>query len=204
MKTISIIGAGSHTRSSLNLLIQQFKNNKFLIYDDSFELNNDEFIHEIKLIGKIKDIQTDSLIFLSVGDNKQRATYFKKFNNQLLKENLCHENTIIEKYAKLGDANQLFANVYINSYAIIGDNNIINTSAILEHEVTIGNHNHISVGAKLCGRAKIGSNCMIGAGAIIIDKISICDNVIIGAGAVVSKDITSSGTYVGVPARRIK
>ena len=100
--------------------------------------------------------------------------------------------------------NQLFANVYINSYSTIGNNNIINTSAILEHEVTIGNHNHISVGAKLCGRAKIGNNCMIGAGAIVIDKISICDNVIIGAGAVVSKDITSSGTYVGVPARKIK
>ena len=37
-----------------------------------------------------------------------------------------------------------------------------------------------------------------------IDKISVCDNVIIGAGAVVIEDIMEAGTYVGIPAKRIK
>jgi len=204
MKTISIIGAGSHTRSSINLLKQKFTKSSFLIYDDSFDIHNEEFIHNIKLVGKIKDIKTTSLVFLSLGDNKQRASSFQGFNTQLIKENIFHKSAVVEDYIQLGNANQIFANVYINSYATIGDNNIINTSAILEHEVIIGSHNHVSVNAKLCGRVKIGNNCMIGAGAVIIDKISICDNVTIGAGAVVSEDITSSGTYVGVPARKIK
>ena len=42
-----------------------------------------------------------------------------------------------------------------------------------------------------------------GAGSTVIDHISICDNVMIGAGAVVVKDIMESGTYVGIPARKV-
>ena len=37
-----------------------------------------------------------------------------------------------------------------------------------------------------------------------MDKIKICSDVIIGAGAVVNKDIVEAGTYVGVPAYRLK
>jgi serine acetyltransferase len=44
----------------------------------------------------------------------------------------------------------------------------------------------------------------IGTNAAVLPGINICDNVIIGAGAVVNKDITDPGTYVGVPARKIK
>ena len=204
MKTISIIGAGSHTRSSINLLKQVFKKYDFNIFDNSFESNIEEYIHDIKLVDNINNISTNNVLFLSMGDNKQRMFYFNKFNKQVVKKNLFHKTSYCEQNIKLGMSNQIFANVYINSYVNIGDNNIINTSAIIEHEVQIGDHNHISIGAKLCGRVKIGNGCMIGSGAIIIDKVSLCDDVIIGAGAIVVKNITESGTYVGIPARRIK
>ena len=204
MKTISIIGAGSHTRSSINLLNQQFEEANFQIFDDSFDINNEEFIHGIKLSGKLEDIKNNDLVFLSIGDNVKRAYYFNKLNSRLIQLNLFHRNSYRENILEIGISNQIYSNVYINSYVKIGNNNIINTSAILEHEVSMGNHNHISIGAKLCGRSKIGNNCLIGAGAIIIDKITICDNVIIGGGSVVIKNITLPGTYVGNPIRKVK
>jgi len=204
MKNISIIGSGSHTRSSINLLKQNYKKYNFNIFDDSFDHNIEEYIHGIKLVGNIEDISVESLVFLSIGDNKKRAFYFNMLNKQILRENLFHETSFFEKSIVIGISNQIFANVYINSYVKIGDNNIINTATVLEHEVVIGNHNHISVGVKLCGRVTIGDNCMIGASTTIIDKISICDNVVVGAGAIVIKNITESGTYVGIPVRKIK
>jgi len=204
MKTISIIGSGGHTRSSLNILKQNHQKYNFNIFDDSYNSNMVEYIDDIQLLGNIKDVPSDSLVLVSIGDNKNRALYFDKFSNQLLKENLFHKTSILEKNVKIGISNQIFAHAYINSYSKIGNNNIINTSSILEHEVVIGNHNHISISAKLCGRVSIGDNCLIGASATIIDKIVICDNVIVGAGAVVTKNITEPGTYVGIPARKIK
>jgi len=204
MNHIAIIGAGSHTRSSINLLRQYFENVALSIYDDSYNTYEKEYIHNIKLIGSIKDISKREKLFLSIGDNKIREEFYIKYNKYIIEDNLFHSTSCKENNISLGKSNQVFANVYINSYVEIGNNNIINTSAILEHEVKIGSHNHISVGAKLCGRVKIGNRCLIGAGAVIIDKISICNDVIIGAGAVVVKDICESGTYVGNPARKIK
>ncbi len=204
MTKVTIIGAGGHARSSINLLKHCLPDAACEILDESFTKDANEYIADIKVTGKIKEVRSDSSVFLSVGDNRKRKILFEQFAKQVIKQNLFHKTTTIEEHVEIGDSNQFFAHSYINSYTIIGDNNIINTSSIIEHEVNIGSHNHISIGAKVCGRVTIGNGCMVGAGAIIVDKVSICDNVIVGAGAVVIKDITENGTYVGIPARKIK
>ena len=63
---------------------------------------------------------------------------------------------------------------------------------------------HIAVGAHLAGTVHIGTETFVGAGATIINNTSVCDHCIIGAGAAVVKDIAEEGTYIGVPAKRIK
>jgi len=56
----------------------------------------------------------------------------------------------------------------------------------------------------ISGNVTINEKVYIGTGTVVLEKINICSNVTIGAGAVVTKDITEPGTYVGVPAVRIK
>ncbi|NMB64651.1 MAG: hypothetical protein GYA16_07255 [Spirochaetes bacterium] len=94
--------------------------------------------------------------------------------------------------------------MHIGPFCKIGDNNIINNGAIIDHEVSIGNHCHLAPNSTISGRTLIGDYVFLGVGATIIDKLKVCSNVTIGAGAVVTKDITEPGTYVGVPAVRIK
>lgn len=204
MNSIAILGAGGHTRSSINLLRSNYADHTYAIFDDSFDSKNPETINDIDLRGKPADIKDNEKIFLSIGDNKKRAEYFNIYNNRIIKKNLFHKTSFIENNVKIGLSNQIFANAYINSNVKIGSNNIINSGSLIEHESIIGDHNHISVSSVVCGRVKIGNFCMIGANSTIIDKISICDNVIIGAGSVVVKDITVPGTYAGNPARKIK
>ena len=205
MNKVAIIGAGGHTRSSINLLLNYYDSNDISIYDDSFvKGNKQEIVNAIPLIGNIDDIKSNQSIFLSVGDNSLRKQYFLKFKDQIIKNTIFHSDSLQEKDATFGVSNQIFAHSCINSQVIIGDNNIINTGAIIEHETALGNHNHIAVGVIICGRSTIGNMCLIGAGAVVVDKISICDNVIIGAGSVVIRDIKDAGTYVGNPAKKIK
>ena len=201
---IAIVGSGSHTRSSINLLLNYFDSDDICIYDNSFVKDKQEIINSIPLIGSINDIGLEQDIFLSIGDNNLRKKYFLKFKNKIIRNTISHSDSLQEKDVIFGIANQVFAHSYINSQVVIGDNNIINTGAIIEHEAVVGNHNHISIGVKICGRSTIGNMCLIGAGAIILDKLSICDNVIIGAGSVVIRDINDAGTYAGNPAKRIK
>jgi sialic acid synthase SpsE len=84
---------------------------------------------------------------------------------------------------------------------MVGVNSTINNNVLIEHDSRIGDHCHISTGAIVNGDCTIGDQCFVGSGAIINHGINIVGGCVIGSGSVVVKDITQSGTYVGVPAR---
>jgi len=110
--------------------------------------------------------------------------------------------------------------VEIQKGVVIGERCKIQSHAFICELVVIGNDCFISHGAmfindlfssggpargnKLLWKStKIGNNVSIGTNATIL-PVSITDNVVIGAGAVVTKDITSSGFYVGNPAKKLR
>ena len=105
---------------------------------------------------------------------------------------------------QIGVGSVIMANAVINPSAHIGAHCIINTASVVEHDNHVGDFTHISVGAKLGGTVSVGAHTWVGIGATVINNVSICDHCMIGAGAVVIRDIKESGTYVGVPARKIK
>ena len=96
------------------------------------------------------------------------------------------------------------AGAVINCSTRIGRGCIINTSSSIDHDNDIGDYVHISPGAHLAGSVTVGELSWIGIGASVINNISITSDSIVGAGAVVVQNVTEQGTYVGVPARRIK
>ena len=96
------------------------------------------------------------------------------------------------------------ANAVINADTKIGKGCIINTAATIDHDGNIADFVHLSPGVHIAGTVNIGANTWVATGASIINNLDICDDCIIGAGAVVVKDIKEQGTYLGVPARRIK
>lgn len=51
---------------------------------------------------------------------------------------------------------------------------------------------------------RLGDNVVIGANSVVVGPVEICDNVVIGAMSLVNRSITEPGTYVGVPAKRIR
>lgn len=104
----------------------------------------------------------------------------------------------------IGSGSVIMANAVINPYAQIGEHCIINSGATVEHDNIIGDFVHVSVKAGLAGTVRIGKRAWIGVGATVSNGVSICQDCMIGAGAIVVKNIEVPGTYVGVPAHRIK
>jgi len=80
---------------------------------------------------------------------------------------------------------------------------IVNTNATVDHDCVLGDDVHVASGATLSGGVVVGDRCMIGTGANLIHAVRLCADSLIGAGATVVHDITTPGTYVGTPARRI-
>jgi UDP-3-O-[3-hydroxymyristoyl] glucosamine N-acyltransferase len=120
---------------------------------------------------------------------------------------------IIEDYVTIGNNVVLQGNVKIASGSTIRDGcilkhgTIITNGALLKRNVFMG-PNTITLGGthkrETIHGTVIGENCYIGGGSQIAANTKICDNVVVGALTFVNKDITEPGTYVGIPAKKIK
>jgi acetyltransferase-like isoleucine patch superfamily enzyme len=95
----------------------------------------------------------------------------------------------------------------VQSHAFICELVTIGEDCFIGHGVMFVNDT-FSTGGPARGRrdlwreTRIGNRVSIGSNATIM-PVKICDDVVIGAGSVVTKDITTSGTYAGNPARRL-
>lgn len=204
-----LIGGGGHCHSVIESIerndlftiaaisdIPSKKGAKVLDYRIDF---SDEDILQIKF--------PDLKYLITIGQIKTPLPRIKMF--EFLKSHnlplavICDPSAVISKRSILGEGTVVLRNCFINTGVSIGVNCIINTSAMVEHDSKIGNHTHISTGAIVNGDCTIGDECFIGSGAIISNGVSVCSNTLVGAGSVVFKNITSPGTYIGNPARKV-
>ena len=195
-----IIGAGGHGKVCSEIAsLNGFRHIIFL--DDSAEKSavtagkTDEFTKYIE----------DHCFFVALGSNQLRQTFAESIINaggELV--SLIHPGSTISPSAVIRPGAVVMAGVVINADAEIGKCAIVNTASSLDHDNVLSDYTHIGVGAHLAGTVHIGERTFIGAGVTIINNISVCGDCVVGAGATVIKNITQPGTYVGVPAKRIK
>lgn len=201
---IVVYGCGGHARSIVNAVLEIDENATVIMVDECAKYN--EIIMGCRVV-KEYVLSVNENYIVAIGDNKKRKEVCEKLRKQ---SNCANRITIISPYAVIGNGAKIArgafvgAKAYIGPLAEIGENTIINTASIVEHEVIIGDYTHIAPNVTICGRTVIGNNVFCGAGSIIVDGVSICDNVILGAGTVVKESISEAGTYVGVPARKIR
>lgn len=211
MKDIVIYGAGGFGRE-VQWLIERI-NEKSLEWnilgyiDDSLEKGT--FVDGYQVIGDSKWLQIrDSELYIAcaIGNSAIRKAAFDKImsNKKLICPNLIDPSALISKKVEMGKGNIICAGTIITIDIILNDFNVINLKCTVGHDTEIGSFVTLYPSVNLSGHVKIGDNCEIGTGAQIIQGKKICDEVIIGAGSVVIRDITESGTYVGVPTNRKK
>ena len=204
-KKLIILGASGHGGVLLDLaLLCEYEVLGFL--DDNpktWENGGYPVLGSIEKVKEYYEIYGDSLEFIiGIGANEVRKRIDKE--QALPWATLIHPTAVVGRQVVLGEGTVVMANAVINPCASIGRHCIVNTASVIEHDDVIADYVHISVGAKLGGTVSVGEQTWVGIGAVVNNNISVYNRCIIGAGAVVVKDIKESGTYVGVPARKIK
>ena len=200
-----IIGASGHGKVVADTALKMNRWQQIAFLDD------DETIKSsmgIDVIGKSHDAFiyiNDYDIFVAIGTNKTR----EKIQSQLEMEGaniptLIHPSAIIGEKVEIERGTVIMAGVIINCCSKIGRGCIVNTGATIDHENVIEQYVHISPGVHLAGTVKVGKATWLGIGSVVSNNINITSGCIIGAGAVVIRDITEAGTYVGVPATKLK
>ncbi len=202
MDQLLIIGASGHGKVVADIASKNgYK--KILFFDDNKYL---KMCGDYLVVGDtdcINDYEGD--IFVAIGNNLIRRKIIKRIESQGRNiPVLIHPNSVIAKDVSIGSGTVVVAGAIINPGTQIGKGCIINTASSVDHDCIIRSFTHISVGAHVAGTVIVGSRSWIGVGAVISNNLELCSDCMIGAGAVVINDINQKGTYVGVPAKRIK
>lgn len=201
MNRLIIIGAGGHGKVIADAALKNGYTN--ICYIDDHATGD---VMGFPIIGTTADIEClndGSMDFIiGIGNNAVRKELAEKY--QVNWVSIVHPSAQIAFNVRIGRGTVVMANAAVNACATIGEHCIINTGAIVEHDNVIENYVHISPNVALGGTVRIGSLTHVGIGATVKNNTDICSGCTIGAGAVVIKNITEPGTYVGVPARKIK
>lgn len=202
-KSVVIIGASGHGKVIADIIVNS--GDKVLGFlDDADDVQGKKIIG-FPVLGKIADY-----------DNYRDCEFVIAIGNPYIREKIAielpvrwytaiHPTAVISSLdVEIGEGTVIMANSVVNPSARIGKHCIINTGAIVEHDNILEDYVHLSPNVTLAGIVKVGKSTHIGAGSCTKQVINIASDCVIGAGSVIVKDITESGTYVGVPARKIK
>ena len=202
-KDVVIIGAGGHAKVIADIILCS-GDNLVGFLDDDVSKQGQTIYKDHKVIGRIEGYSNfrDCSFIIAIGDNKTRAKIAEELKVDWY--TAIHPSAVIADTVKIGVGTVVMAGVVINVDTIIGKHCIINTSATIDHDNIIGDFVHISPGAHLAGTVSIGDYSWIGIGVVVINNINISKDIIVGANSTVLKNIGEFGTYVGVPARKVK
>lgn len=200
LNKVIVIGAGGHARVIADI-IQQSGDVVLGFLDDNVK----GMVMGLPVLGKIDgalNYNNETSFVIGIGDNKIRKRIAEQYH--LNWYTAIHPAAVVASDTVIKEGTVLMAGAILNTGAHIGRHCIINTSAVIEHDNNIADYVHVSPHATLCGTVSIGKLTHIGSGATIINNLSVTHDSIIGAGAVVVNDIRKPGTYIGVPAKKIK
>lgn len=146
-------------------------------------------------------------VAIAIGNAKVRKMLAEKIssNKNLSFPNLIDPAVIYdEEEVTLGEGNIICGGTIMTVNINIGNFNIINLDCTIGHDDVLNNYITIYPSVNVSGNVIVDDCTEIGTGTQIIQGLSVNGNTIIGASAAVVKSIEESGTYVGVPVKKIK
>ena len=201
MRDLVIIGAGGHGRVIADIAQKLGTYATISFLDDG----NAKETMGLPIVGITSDVEkyVDTAdIFVAIGNSKVRGGFIERLLAMGANvPTLIHPSAIIGTCVEIGVGTAIMAGAVINPCSKLGKGVILNTCSSIDHDCSIGDYCHIAVGVHVAGTVSLGDNVWLGAGVTIKNNVNICADCVIGAGAVAVKDITESGTYIGVPAK---
>lgn len=200
-KSVVIIGASGHGKVIADTVLKS--GDKVVGFLDDGVKKGTQIVG-FSVLGKTEDYKNyaDCEFVIAIGDSYIR----EKIANELPVKwyTAIHPTAVISSLdVEIGEGTVVMANAVINSSAKIGKHCIINTGAIVEHDNVLEDYVHLSPNVVLSGIVKVGKSTHIGAGSCTKQVLNIASDCVFGAGSVIVKDITESGTYAGVPVKKI-
>ena len=190
---LALFGYGGHAREAACQIEQEVT----FFVDDKYSNDIAKPISEFN--------PEEYMMIVAVADSKDRADIVAKLPKETKYFTFIHPSVhIMDDNIQVGEGSFIGANSILTTSIKLGKHALLNRGNHIGHDCTIGDYFSMMPGAIVGGNVSISNNVYIGSGSNIREKIKIISNTIIGMNVAVVKNITKSGIYVGVPAKKIK
>ena len=147
----------------------------------------------------------ESEIMITVAEPKEREKILKKLPKETKYFTFIHPTTLImDDNIEIGEGSFIGAYSILTTNIKLGKHTLLNRGNHIGHDTVSGNFLSMMPGSIISGNVKIGDRVYMGNNSSIREKIKVCSDVTIGLNSGVVKDINHSGTYVGLPVKKIK
>lgn len=207
MKEIYIFGSSGFGKEVAWLLEENGEYQILGFIDDNPDVLG-KVINGYKVVGNsefLLSIDKPINVVIAIGKPLIREKIVTKLkrNHLISFPNIISKDVRMSKYVTFGEGNIVCAGNILTTNINVGDFNLINLNCTLGHDDILGSFITIYPGVNVSGNVCIGNNCELGTGSKIIQGLIIEHDTVVGAGAVIIRDIIESGTYVGIPAKKV-
>lgn len=143
-------------------------------------------------------------IHVAVGDSNKRKEIVNRLPANTRYATIVHPEAHILENVEIGEGSFIGIGSVITTNVKIGKHAILNRHAQVGHDCKIGDFFSMMPNSVVSGNVGIRDCVYMGSNSSIKENIHVCSYVRIGMNCAVVKTISQSGTYVGVPAKRIK
>ena len=145
------------------------------------------------------------VMMVAVADSHDRKAIVDRLPKETKYFTFIHPSVqIMDDNIEVGEGSFIGANSILTTNIKLGKHALLNRGNHIGHDCFIGDYFSAMPNAVVGGNVWIDDKVYIGSCSNIREKIKIIANITIGMNAAVVKNITESGTYVGVPAKWIK
>jgi sugar O-acyltransferase (sialic acid O-acetyltransferase NeuD family) len=197
----AIIGNGGFGREVYASLPPEEQINTIFFVEDEYYDGNHYLTFPMSRFNK-----WDYEVIVAVGNPKDRFDIIQRLPKGTKFFTHIHPSVQIldPTSVEIGEGSIICAGTIITTNVKIGKHSHLNLHTTIGHDCVIGDYFTTAPGAKISGNCTIYDSVYVGTNASIKEKISIHSSSTIGMNAAVIKHIEEPGTYVGIPAKKIK
>jgi sugar O-acyltransferase (sialic acid O-acetyltransferase NeuD family) len=142
---------------------------------------------------------------VAIGEPRVRFDIINKLPKEAKYFTYIHPSAqLLADDIRIGEGSFIGANCVLTYNIKIGKHALLNRAVHIGHDCRIGDYFSAMPGAIVSGNVTIYDLIYMGNNSSIREKLSVHSLATIGSNATVVKSIEESGTYVGVPAKKIK
>lgn len=190
-----LIGAGGFAREIRGEVRLQYGNELKMYVDDEYWIEGLYRISEF-------DPKTQSAL-IAVGNPADKKALLAKLPEDTDFWNYISTRAYVNEL-KMGKGNFICAGTIITVNVTIGNHVHLNLHTTIGHDSVLGDFVTTAPSVNISGNVTIKDGVYLGTASCVKEKLTICEDVVLGMGATVVKDINHSGTYIGVPANKVK